>query len=364
MEFVNKGNQYFVEEQYQEACSQYTKAIAKLMGNDQFPAMFGRARCFMQLEQYNDAIGDFGNCVGLNHKHQLSNYYLGMCMMKVSKQDVDKMKLAHKYLVNAQHGSLKQDRFTKAVDQCTQSLRKLQPKVEITKPATSGAVPTEDTESKTSTKVDDPDIEMKSNDPPPTKPVVRKIRESWYQCASKITFTLYAKNVNPKDVSIQYEDQKVVIRLTLKDGVEYTRTIETLHEIEADKCSFTMNKYKIIVSLIKRTVGDWESLETVIEDQKNKAKGPWTTKRDWNEVQKFATKELEKEKPEGDEALNSLFSKIYGDATDEQKRAMNKSFQTSGGTVLSTNWEDVKDKDYEGKDKVLPTGQDVAKWEY
>jgi hypothetical protein len=30
--------------------------------------------------------------------------------------------------------------------------------------------------------------------------------------------------------------------------------------------------------------------------------------------------------------------------------------QTSGGTVLSTNWKDVKEKDYEGKDKVLPDG--------
>ena len=43
---------------------------------------------------------------------------------------------------------------------------------------------------------------------------------------------------------------------------------------------------------------------------------------------------------------------------------MLKSFQTSGGAVLSTNWYDVKSKHYEGKDKVLPTGQDVKKWEF
>jgi len=29
---------------------------------------------------------------------------------------------------------------------------------------------------------------------------------------------------------------------------------------------------------------------------------------------------------------------------------MAKSFATSGGTVLSTNWNEVKEKDYEGKD--------------
>jgi suppressor of G2 allele of SKP1 len=31
---------------------------------------------------------------------------------------------------------------------------------------------------------------------------------------------------------------------------------------------------------------------------------------------------------------------------------MIKSFQTSGGTVLSTDWSDIKSKDFEGKDKV------------
>jgi suppressor of G2 allele of SKP1 len=30
---------------------------------------------------------------------------------------------------------------------------------------------------------------------------------------------------------------------------------------------------------------------------------------------------------------------------------MIKSFQTSGGTVLSTNWNEVEKKDYENKDR-------------
>ncbi len=44
----------------------------------------------------------------------------------------------------------------------------------------------------------------------------------------------------------------------------------------------------------------------------------------------------------GDSTLNSFFQKIFGDADEDTKRAMMKSYQESGGTTLSTNWDEVK----------------------
>lgn len=52
------------------------------------------------------------------------------------------------------------------------------------------------------------------------------------------------------------------------------------------------------------------------------------------------------EENEKDDGITALFQKIYATGDENVRRAMNKSFIESNGTVLSTNWNDV------GKGKV------------
>ena len=72
--------------------------------------------------------------------------------------------------------------------------------------------------------------------------------------------------------------------------------------------------------------------------------------------------ELKTENPDGNDAMMTLFKQIYEKGDEQTKAAMKKSFSTSGGTVLSTNWDEVKAKDYEGRDRPEPPkGQEWSK---
>lgn len=84
---------------------------------------------------------------------------------------------------------------------------------------------------------------------------------------------------------------------------------------------------------------------------------PWTStkRRDWGSLEKELTDD--QDKAEGDQALNALFQSIYGNADDDAKRAMMKSFVESNGTCLSTNWNEVS----QGKVETKPPEGMIAK---
>lgn len=79
--------------------------------------------------------------------------------------------------------------------------------------------------------------------------------------------------------------------------------------------------------------------------------------KNWDKI----AKEIEEEEKNSEEGnVDDFFKKLYEGADPDARRAMVKSMQESGGTVLSTNWSEV------GKNKVEvkpPDGCEFKKWD-
>lgn len=87
-----------------------------------------------------------------------------------------------------------------------------------------------------------------------------------------------------------------------------------------------------------------DTLEQQVKPTKQESILKPFTKKNWDAIIDEYEKEEEKE-----QGVNELFKQIYQSGSEDVRRAMNKSYQESGGTVLSTNWTDVAEKKVEPK---------------
>jgi hypothetical protein len=199
-----------------------------------------------------------------------------------------------------------------------------------------------------------------------------------------------AKNLNADDVivDIQPTHLRVVVKYNLAHGGKTTEQQEVVIDkdlfatVDVEKSKFQLYKTKIEIILAKVDGENWPTIEAngaprIPSAQKAaapvdptndgnpkpaKVPKPYASSRDWEKLGSEISKELDAEKPEGEEAMSALFRQIYRDADPETRMAMKKSFQTSGGTVLSTNWGEVSKTDYE-KDRTAPKGMEWKNWE-
>lgn len=212
---------------------------------------------------------------------------------------------------------------------------------------------------------------------------------------------MFDRGADPTQVAIKFEPRRVRVpslrhlnRCLTYSQLSYINEDKSLAleplkgQINPEASNFTIGRVKIEIRLVKMATGRWNGLIGDEPDRKFSvtrlafliatsvlSKIPQPTpaveearkaKKNWEgittDILKSEKETTIDEDPNvgGDSTLNSFFQKIFADSDDDTKRAMMKSFQESGGTTLSTNWDDVR----KGRVPVKPpSGSEEKKWD-
>lgn len=202
-------------------------------------------------------------------------------------------------------------------------------------------------------------------------PLKVKIRDDWYQSSSEVIITIYAKNVKQETLSIEFGNKSVTVSFPSSPGSEYNYNLDPLYdEIDQEKSTYKIYGTKIEITLVKLNKIKWASLEgsedsnstnfiPISTNETDEIKNPALTypssSRKAVNWDKFNVNDDEEE----EKTEHSFFENLYKDVDDDTKRAMMKSYVQSNGTVLTTNWADAKDKEFETSP---PEGMQATNW--
>ena len=201
----------------------------------------------------------------------------------------------------------------------------------------------------------------------------------YYQSNKVMTVSILEVGVRPEDLTVRFEPKRLLVLLR-RNGTNVTVVAGTLwSEIDVERSKVVFLEEKVLVKLRKAEHHEWHELldrgdavkpaaklrgpetpsgdeagaaavpppEAVIPTRDPNKPRPYASHRDWDAMEQDIAEAARDEPAGGEAAMKELFQKIYAGATDDTRRAMVKSFQTSGGTVLTTNWDEAKTKDYE-----------------
>jgi len=370
------ANLLYINQEYEEALKHYTCAVT-LEDSVEYRAC--RAACFIKLGKFAEALQDAEQAINLDPKSHMAFHWKGIASFYTGEFSTAKLAFEESLRI-APNAKTPRNNWVRKCDAelsgSTLPLQGLAGEVVKAAPKATGSSDS-GAPSQTSAPSKPPSAGMSSEATSSTQKERlstsgrKPIRREWYQNNSHVIITIFVKEISEDACKVDFAEQDVAVSFPLPGalGEEYQLELELFEPIEPSGCRVEVSKVKIELHLAKKNIGSlWKDLErqaemlTIASDQPSYPTSN-KQKRDWGQIDREIDQELKSEKGQGDEALNKLFREIYDRADDDTRRAMNKSFQTSGGTVLSTNWGEVAKSDYEGKDRPTPPeGQEWRDW--
>lgn len=345
----------FLNDDYESAVQHFNTAIDRDDTNAEY--YVGRAAVRIKLGQFTDALMDTGSAIQLNPN--LSSAYVRQGVAYWNLKDFTAANVAF-------HNA-------KAHGDTTSALTIWLGKCKAALGAAADIGPASDAPVAMDVSSAGPAVAAATT-PVPAPVVVplsaSRIKHDWYQTEKNVVVDIIIKKVQKEDVKVEITPTSLSVSVCLPGGSYYNLELDLCHSIIPGDSHWAALSTKIEITLRKNSLIRWPALEgsgsdglagpvVKMQGPSEMAVNPHAHSRKWDTLAADIKREEKEEKPEGDEALNKLFKDIYADASDETRRAMNKSFTESGGTVLSTNWSEIGSQKTECKP---PAGAEFKKY--
>ena len=372
------ADSYFVDEDYELAVDAYAAALALLASDKhdaalQIRALSHRSAAFYKLGRYQEARDDAYAAIASPLREGLRAGEMELCHKRLGlaclalKQYPECKTAMEQAMQLASLNKRPTTPYREYIRQCNDRLN-------VKETAAGSPKPAVDTAPTPRPVAADALSATSSVNQLPTMP-----KYQYYQNDKFMTIAILESGVQQDDLQVTFRPKTLSVVLR-KRGVDFTIIHGTLCErVDVEHCKVKFMHEKVLIKLRKVEPHEWHDLlgkggddeeeETKVEINEkdvpivdSSKTRPYASHRDWDAIERNLKLQEEREIPEGEEAVNKLFRDIYSKADDDTKRAMIKSYQTSGGTVLSTNWSEVANTDYEAK-RTAPKGMEWKNWE-
>eukprot|EP01095_Lingulamoeba_sp_RSL-Kostka_P006364 TRINITY_DN1993_c0_g3_i1.p1 TRINITY_DN1993_c0_g3~~TRINITY_DN1993_c0_g3_i1.p1 ORF type:complete len:382 (+),score=162.02 TRINITY_DN1993_c0_g3_i1:35-1180(+) len=371
----NEGNSLFIDEDYEEALKCYNEAIELDNGNSNY--FIKRSACYLKLKKNRKSLADANAAIKIDPENKQAHFRVGLAKFELEEYESAKDSFEKAYIL--QENNLYKRWSRKCEAEIENEDREEEDEEENIEFEEYDPEKDSEVEAPKEEKEEEESIEKKEEPKEKKMPIPdegieydyiplkikEKIKYTWYQNKDYVTINVFAQNVKKEDLDIHFTNEELTVNIKLESGTDYVLILDLCDKIVPKESKFLLSKPKIEIKLKKERPLKWASLEKIDSpfavqefadtSKVNKNEYPTSNKKkiDWDAIKIEET-------PESKQSLNEVFQGIFSRGSSDQQRAMMKSFWESGGTVLSTNWDDIGSRKVEC---TAPKGMEVHTWD-